>query len=395
MSQTPSEAGSVGGKTPRERRRLSSEQPYKRPRTSTSSMPATRRSPARPPPIEAQDDPLPLAAIMQELALLRKSMETRFSEADKKSDALRGELVGKLDANDKAVADLQIAVTDVTLSVDDNQRAIHEVRAEVERREVELPGKVRSIVQEVLDKSRLSSPLDGTGPRHRPLRDGGPKDVGTGRLARQGIGNDEAYNLARKSLRLWPVSREGDLMTRTREFLVSELLMDQQYAVGLNFTVRRAATAGRTREKGQASSQKVRDEVLAVFESARDRDEVRSHAKNLEKKGRGLRLEIPDHLWPSFRVLQDLGYELKQKNAALRRNVLFDDTARDLKLDFSFDSVNWKTVSPDEARKSLLKCRPARPGRTAVTATELDGLLGAADDEDVVDVDDMSVNEEY
>ena len=142
MSQNPSDPGSAGGKVPRERRRLSSEQPYKKPRTSTSSMPATRRSPARPLPTEAQDEPLPLAAILQELALLRNSMETRFTEADKKSDALRGELVGKLDANDKAVADLQMAVTDVTLSVDDNQRAIHEVRAKVERREVELPGKV-------------------------------------------------------------------------------------------------------------------------------------------------------------------------------------------------------------------------------------------------------------
>ena len=123
MSQVPTQTSS-GGKIPRDRRRLSCEQPYKKART--AGMPATRRSPARPPvEIVDTDDSLPLSSIMQELALLRKSMEAKFTEAEKKSDALRGELVGKLDANDRAVLDLQMAVTDVTLSVDENQRAIH------------------------------------------------------------------------------------------------------------------------------------------------------------------------------------------------------------------------------------------------------------------------------
>ena len=386
MSQNQTQASSAGGKTPRDRRRLSADQPYKRPRTSTSGMPATRRSPARPHPEPEPDDNLPLSSIMQELALLRKAMETRFTEADKKSDALRGELVGKLNANDKAVADLQLAVTDVTLSVDDNQRAIHEVRAEVERREIELPGKVRAIVQEVLDKSGRAN----QGPRHRPLGDTArrPSEEGRDRSARS---LDEAYALARRSLKLWPVSREGDLKVRTREFLVNELLLDHQYATGLEFTVKRAAP-GRTRDKDQPN-QRVRDEVLVTFESIRERDDVRGHTKNLEKKGRGLRLEIPDHLWPSFRVLQDLGYELKQRNSALRRNVLFDDAKKDLKVDFSTDATNWRTVSPDEARKSLQKCRPARPGRSAVSSAELDSLLAGepgGEDDDV-----MSVNEEY
>ena len=108
-----------------------------------------------------------MSSIMKELALLRKAMETRFSEAEKKSDDMRGELISKLDANDKAVSELQLAVTDVTLSVDENQRAIHEVRAEVERREVELPGKIRAIVQEALERTpRERAQL---GQRHRPL----------------------------------------------------------------------------------------------------------------------------------------------------------------------------------------------------------------------------------
>ena len=387
MSQVPCQSSTAGGKTPKDRRRQSAEQPYKRPRTSSSGMPATRRSPARPPQ-EAPDPDVPLASIMQELALLRKALESRFTDAEKKADALRGELVGKLDANDKAVSDLQMAVTDVTLSVDDNQRAIHEVRAEVERREVELPGKVRAIVQEALDRARPSS-SQPTGPRRRPLGSTNSEvpQVEPARAAR----SEEAYDLARRSLRLWPISREGDLITRTKEFLVAELLVDKQYVLEMNLVVKRAAGPGRARDRDQAAP-RVKDEVLVRFDTVRERDEIRGHAKNLEKKGRGVRLEVPDHLWPSFRALQELGYELKQKDQALRRNILFDDLNRDFKMDFSHDSTDWRTVSPSDARKTLKKCRPGRARKNSVSTAELEQILGEPDAGEQAD---MSVGEEY
>ena len=387
MSQYPGQSSSAG-KATRERRRLSAEQPYKKARTVTPTvMPATRRSPARPAQEPDQEDQLPLASIMQELALLRKAMENRFSDADKKADAHREEVLGKLDANDKAVSDLQMAVTDVTLSVDENQRAIHEVRAEVERREVELPGKVRAIVQEVLDESRPHAPRT-LGQRPRTLASSAPPSPGG--AENRSDQAEQAFDLARRSLRLWPVSREGDLATRTREFLVAELLVDRQFALDVKMTVRRMATgSGRNRTKNKdPAAAGVRDEVLITFDSVRERDEVRSCAKNLERKGRGLRLEVPDHLWPSFRVLQELGYELKLKNPALRRNILFDDANRDLKMDFSYDSEEWRSVSPADARSSLKKCRPARTRKNSVSSSELEKLLGSNDP-------DMSVGEEY
>lgn len=131
--------------------------------------------------------------------------------------------------------------------------------------------------------------------------------------------------------------------------------------------------------------------MLVRFESVRERDDVRSYAKNLERKGRGMRLEVPDHLWPSFRVLQQLGYELKQKNAALRRNVLFDDANLDLKMDFTTDSETWKTVLPSGARRTLEKCRPERTRRLSASQGDLEAMLGgrvagrgaAAGDEDM------------
>ena len=159
----------------------------------------------------------------------------------------------------------------------------------------------------------------------------------------------------------------------------------------MDLIVKRTAGPARVRNR-EATTTRVKDEVLVVFATSRDRDDVRSHAKNFEKKGRGLRLEVPDSLWPSFRVLQDLGYELKQKNPALRRNVLFDDSVKDLKLDFSYDGKTWKTVTPSQARKSLAKCRPGRSRKESVSAAELDDLLGGPEDGGEAD---MSVNDEY
>ena len=388
-----SQSQSSGGKAVREkRRRLSSDQPYQRPppRVSTPVMPATRRSPARPPPDVSDPEPLPLNSLLQELALLRQSMENKFSEAEKKTDSLRNELVSKLDANDQAVSELQLAVTDVTLSVDQNQRAIHEVRAEVERREVELPAKVRAIVQEVIDGPRSRQQVNGQ--RHRPLRE---RSAVQEPLTGLGTKQEDAYDIARRSLRLWPVSREGDIHDRTVEFLVAELLVDQQYASDLRLDVRRAPGLQRGRERDQpTSAPRIKDEVIVVFSSIKERDDIRSHAKNLEKKGRGVRLEVPDHLWPSFRVLQDLAFELKQKNPKLRRNVLFDDANRDLKMDFSNDASTWKTVLPQEARNSLKRCRPARARRLSVSSDELDKLLGNRKETEA-EAEDMNVSVDY
>ena len=289
MSQNSSPPQS-GGKATRERRRQSADLPYRKPIRGT--MPATRRSPARPPmDVDEHQPQLPLASLMQELASLRQAMESKFSEAGDRSNSLRNELVGKLDANDKAVSELQLAVTDVTLSVDENQRAIHEVRAEVERREVELPGKVRAIVQEALDRSARPS----SGVRHRPLSKLSSEEGGSSGATETDV-KGEAYDRARRSLRFWPVSRQGDLATRTVEFLVNELMLDQQYATDLKFEVRRAGS-NRHRDREQGAAQRVKDEVIVVFENFRTRDDVRSFAKNLEKKGSGLRLEVPDHLF--------------------------------------------------------------------------------------------------
>ena len=362
-----------GGKIGRDKRRRSSDPPvpYKKP--TRQSMPTTRRSPARardpsPPETEAPGD------VLKELILLRRSIETKFLESAAKADNTKAEILSKLESNDQAVSELQLSVADVTLSVDRNQRSIQEVRAEVERSEVQLPGRVREIVNEALNRQSTA------GVRPRALGSPGPLDrilsSAPAALPPAG-GRDEAFSTARRSFRLWPVSREGDLKERTLEFMVNELLLDQQYATSLEFTVKRV---GR-RRAGDAPAGAVRDEVLLTFATCRKRDDVRSYARNLERKGRGLRLEVPEHLWPSFRLLQNLAYELKLKNPELKRNILFDDLAANLKMDVCFVADEWRTITPKEAKLTLAKCRPAKSGRDNMTSSELEGLLSGTGEE--------------
>lgn len=187
---------------------------------------------------------------------------------------MKDELLSKLDSNDQAVSEVLVAITDVTLSVDKNQRAIHEVRVEVERRELELLRKGNAIVQEALAKS-------SAGQRPRPLPEHARVEPSREETSAANASSDrksEAYLVARRSLRLWPVSREGNLRDRTVEFLVAELLLDQQYAANLDFSVKRV---GNPRSNGPVPDSGVRDEVLVEFRSIRDRDDMRSHAKKI------------------------------------------------------------------------------------------------------------------
>ena len=365
------------GKIPRDRkRRISDPSPYHIPsKTVPPAMPTTRRSPARaasPAPVPPE---LPISDVLKELTLLRQSMEVKFLESGAKVDNLKSEVIAKLDASDQAIADLQVTVSDVTLSVDQNQRAIQQVRAEVERREVELPLRVKTIVQEALAARPPRQAPPGVKPRPLTQFPTSP-DVSSqdcpGSMDKASR-RSEAYDRARRSLRMWPISREGDIKQRTVEFLVNELLLDQQHASDLSFEVKRVGSS-----RGRDSATRtIKDEVLLVFDSVRDRDDIRSYAKNLERRGRGLRLEVPDHLWPSFRILQSVGYELKQRNPNMKRNVLFDDDNCDLKLDVcTAPNQPWRTIYPEGAKQSLAKMgKTVNPAKSTMTPTELEGLL--------------------
>ena len=62
-------------------------------------------------------------------------------------------------------------------------------------------------------------------------------------------------------------------------------------------------------------------------------------------------MEIPYSLQPSLKALEALSYNLKQKNQKMKRNIRFDDMAKDLALDFNTDpeTSSWRRVSGAQA----------------------------------------------
>lgn len=107
---------------------------------------------------------------------------------------------------------------------------------------------------------------------------------------------------------------------------------------------------------------KIKDEVVVVFETKQLRDAVRAKAANLPNFGQeaGMRLELPDHLQKSFKMLMNLAFDLKQKNSDLRRNIKFDEEDLNLYMDVQLEREgHWKRFKRDQA-KELAKNRKRR-----------------------------------
>ena len=80
--------------------------------------------------------------------------------------------------------------------------------------------------------------------------------------------------------------------------------------------------------------------------------------------------------------LQAVSYEIKKKYPLARRNVLFDDEAQDLVLDFCVEEGRpWKRMSSTLAKERRKKA-PAKGGKTEVQEGEIDDLLDRSVTED-------------
>ena len=101
---------------------------------------------------------------------------------------------------------------------------------------------------------------------------------------------------------------------------------------------------------------KIKDEVLVHFFNAEERDLVYSHAKNLAKhQGKaGIRLEIPQHLKPEFKLLENHGNNIRTMyGPAVKRSIRFDDAECSLVLNMKLSPDDpWVSVSVEQARET-------------------------------------------
>ena len=135
------------------------------------------------------------------------------------------------------------------------------------------------------------------------------------------------YWEARRALRLCPILA-GDPIKAVNTFIKEHLRLDEDFLDCLGpISVRRVPAGPAAKMKG---------EVIVAFQSVEVRDAVRAAARNLAGKSSdfGVRLEIPNRLKSSMKSLQSMAYEIRQKFPQSRTNVLFDDDALELVLDF-------------------------------------------------------------
>ena len=88
----------------------------------------------------------------------------------------------------------------------------------------------------------------------------------------------------------------------------------------------------------------------------------------------GIRHELPNFLKSSMSALQSISWELRQKHPESRRNVLFDDQALDLVLDFCpSEGASWRQISASQAKE---KKKTRSNDKFVVHDDEIDVLLG-------------------
>ena len=189
-----------------------------------------------------------------------------------------------------------------------------------------------------------------------------PALPGTGTLAGSSpptpVVDDKEFNLARRSLRLWPVLgvTEKELWDQAGIFLGTNLGMEGKIDGSSIECIARVEIP---------SGPGVRSEILVRFKDISTRDMVMGAAAKLaafmDSEGRataGMRMEVPGRLQQSFRVLFKYGQNLRA------RHVKFCDLERSLFLNVKLPGdENWSRVSLDVAMRGMKARRTIDDGQ--------------------------------
>ena len=187
-----------------------------------------------------------------------------------------------------------------------------------------------------------------------------------GRVAMRTEKQEEAYHLARRTLKLWPIRGE-DLEDATAVFLNNKLkISDDRIRAFGKITVRTSL--------GKAARD--RAEVLATFECREDRDYIKSMGTHLAGQDAvGMSIHVPGHLLDNFYALNSIGFNIKKNQDGVKRSIKFDDAIQDIYLDI-FIGGQWKKILPGQA-KSALKSTPVAgaPSAAGISAEDLVSLV--------------------
>ena len=165
------------------------------------------------------------------------------------------------------------------------------------------------------------------------------------------------YLLARRSIRMWPIQglTSSEMWESVGDFIHETLRVPETEVNQTNLVEIK-------RVEDTASSGIVKQEVLVTFHTAEVRDLVMSYAVSLsgsvDATGRplaGLRLEVPDELLDTFRLLSRFGTRLRARHGeGTKRHIKFDDYNASLLSVIKLPGDNhWTRVTPDMAMLDL------------------------------------------
>ena len=281
------------------------------------------------------------ASLLQEIrALIQSSEERTVGRIDQKIDKLSDNLSKRLNSTEKDVKKLGRSVKEMKgdlIALQD------QVNSEKEG--------LQDLVNSAVDRKVASIPKKQTT---------GSRDK-----------KSKSYLEARRTLRVWPLLDLSDDVVM--DFLVTKLGIPQPRADEFDFTAKRLTNVRQNDPDNQA---------LVTFSSSRQRDEVKSAARNLTDKDVGVQMDPPDHLRSHYQAFQALAYQLKLKNPLLKRNVKFCDLDQSLEMDFNVGDGTWRTIGIAEARDAL---RVAKSRKANTTKKDLADLLGATNHADITD----------
>ena len=166
-----------------------------------------------------------------------------------------------------------------------------------------------------------------------------------------------AYELARKSLRVWPIhGRSSQDMWGNAWDFIHELLKVPYNEVNQVDIIKVRRSADPFVPDG------IVDEAVVVFRDKKVRDLVMSHSVNLAgsvdgrgKPTAGTRIELPPELRDTFRLLSRFGTRLRARHGeGTKRHVKFDDFEGSLYVNIKLPGdESWTRISPEMARVDL------------------------------------------
>ena len=162
---------------------------------------------------------------------------------------------------------------------------------------------------------------------------------------------EERYLKARRSFRVWPilVGQTDNAEVCIRRFFILNMKVPAALAKDVEIESIKKAINNHPRSK-------IHDEYIVTFTEREGRDAVKAYANGLATcaGAAGLRLELPDSLKGSYRVLEEHGYAIKQLyGKETKRNVKFDDRTLDLMMDIKLPgSTTWHDITTEQARRA-------------------------------------------